>query len=47
MKLSADLREYIGLLNSRGVEFLMKNKLASGRPQDLADAARLQEIENS
>jgi len=53
VKLVKDLREFIVLLNSNveylvvgasviGREDLLANKLTSGRPQDLADAATLE-----
>ena len=50
MKLTKDLREFIELLNSHSVEYvvvpvaflgrdaLLKNKRASGRAKDIADA---------
>jgi hypothetical protein len=53
MKLHKDIREFIELCLSRKVEFhlvggyaigkteLIRNKQVTGRPQDLADVARL------
>jgi hypothetical protein len=53
MKLNKDLREFIVLLNSTGVRYLLPiyflsrdhllaNKRASGLPQDLADLDKLE-----
>lgn len=49
MRLSSDLREFLELLNARGVDYvvtgaretLIRNKRAVGRPQDLADLEAL------
>jgi hypothetical protein len=53
VKLHSDLREFVELLNSHGVEYLvvggleslLQNKRASGRPKDLADVDKLQRIQ--
>ena len=45
MQLSKDLREFVELLNSRKIRCpVVQNKLAAGRPQDLADVAKLRAI---
>jgi len=41
MKLQKDIREFVELLLSEKVEMLIRNKLATGRTQDRADAERL------
>ena len=48
MALSKDWREFLELLNARGVEYLVvgAHSLAfHGRPQDLADLAELEKAE--
>ena len=42
MMLSKDFKEFIELLNENNVRYLKKNKRATGRPQDLADAENLE-----
>ena len=46
MKLQRDLREFIELLNSKGVKYvIVGNKRASGRAKDLADVSELTNLE--
>ncbi len=42
MRLSNELREFLESLNSRGIDALIRNKRAIGRPQDIADLATLE-----
>jgi hypothetical protein len=41
VRLQADLREFIELLNFPSLEVLLKNKKAAGRTKDLADVEAL------
>jgi hypothetical protein len=39
--ISRDFQEFFRLLNDQGIEYLIVNKKASGRPKDLADVDAL------